>query len=92
MKGNKIIDSTTHSTNEQIESTDRHNEILQYHNNLKHWKEIENNFNKEELKNIDQFNYSPNKNYDKHVRQPTIYRRKVSLNRSLLLILRLFMI
>lgn len=64
-----------------IEPTDRH-EVFQYHKNSGQWEENEYNVNQEELKNIDKFNYTPIKKYDKHIRQLPVHRqRKVSLKK-----------
>lgn len=78
MLGNKIKDYTTQSMYE-VESNDRHNDVFQYHNNSRQWEKNENSIDREELKNIDQFNYTSIKKYDMHIRQPPVHRhRKVS--------------
>lgn len=67
----------------EVEPTDRHNEVFQYHNNLRQWEKNENNIDQEELNNIDQFSYTTIKKYDMHVRQPPVHRQRkvcVSLN------------
>lgn len=63
-----------------IEQNDRRNDVFQYHNNSRQWEENENCVDQEELKNIDQFNYTTIKKYDMHIRQPPVHRqRKVSI-------------
>lgn len=64
----------------EVEPTDRHSEVFQCRKNLRQWEENENNINREELKNVEQFNYSTIKNFDIPIRQPPIHRqRKVSI-------------
>uniref|UniRef100_A0A2S2N7U1 Uncharacterized protein n=1 Tax=Schizaphis graminum TaxID=13262 RepID=A0A2S2N7U1_SCHGA len=58
---NKVEDYTTQSMYE-IEKNDRCNNVFQYHNNLGKWEKNENCTNQDELKNIDQFNYTLIKN------------------------------
>ncbi|XP_060848643.1 tubulin monoglutamylase TTLL4-like isoform X1 [Rhopalosiphum padi] len=72
--GNKKKDYTTQSMYE-IEQNDRHNDVFQY-NNSRLWEENENCVDQEEFKNIDQFNYSPIKKYDMHMRQPPVHRQR----------------
>lgn len=72
-------DYKTQSTYE-VEPTERHDEVFQYHNNSRQWEENENNIDQEEFNNSDQFNYEAIKKYDMHIRQPPIHRqRKVSI-------------
>ncbi|VVC41200.1 Hypothetical protein CINCED_3A015863 [Cinara cedri] len=73
--GNKIIDYATQSMYD-IEPTDRHNEVFPYHNNSRRWEENKNNIDQEKFKNIDQFNYTPIKKYDKLMRQPPVHRQR----------------
>lgn len=73
--GNKKKDYTTQSMYE-IEHNDRCNDVFQYHNNSRQWEENENCVDQEEYKNIDQFNYTSNKKYDVHVRQPPVHRQR----------------
>jgi len=62
-----------------VETTDKHNEVFQYHNNLGIWEENENSIAQEDLKNIDKFKYTPIKKFDLMIRQPPVHRqRKVS--------------
>lgn len=62
----------------EIEQNDRRNDVFQYYNNLKQWEENENCTNQDELKNIDQFNYTSIKK-NINIRQPPVCRQgKVS--------------
>jgi len=60
----------------EIEHNDRCNDVFQYHNNSRQWEENENCVEQEEYENIDQFNYTSNKKYDVHVRQPPVHRQR----------------
>ncbi|CAH1733347.1 unnamed protein product [Aphis gossypii] len=70
---NKNKDYTTQSMYE-IEQNDRRNDVFQYYNNLKQWEENENCTNQDELKNIDQFNYTSIKK-NINIRQPPVCRQ-----------------
>ncbi|KAE9535227.1 hypothetical protein AGLY_007960 [Aphis glycines] len=70
--GNKKKDYTTLSIYE-IKQNDRYNDFFQYNNNSRQWEENENCIDEDELKSIDQFNYSSIKNYDMHTRLVPTY-------------------
>ncbi|XP_060857271.1 tubulin monoglutamylase TTLL4-like isoform X3 [Metopolophium dirhodum] len=75
--GNKKKDNTTQSIHE-IEQNDRRNDIFQYHSNSRQWGEKENDVHQEELKIIDQFNYTSIKNNNMHIRQSPVHcQRKI---------------
>lgn len=65
----------------EIEPTDRHKEVFQYHNSSRQWEENENNVEKDEFNSLDQYNYPSVKKYDMHIKQPPLHRqRKVSIS------------
>jgi hypothetical protein len=63
----------------EIEKNDTCNNVFQYHNNLRQWDKNENCTNQDELKNINQFNYTLIKK-NINIKQPPVHcQEKVSI-------------